>query len=224
MDQISWLGIRLEGWLTLLAIVLGPIIALAVQRRMDEDRESQRRKLAIFKELMATRAAKLSTRHVDALNAIEMEFSSGRGSDKEVARAWRVYLDHLGDTNVDRDDQGAIARWGDKSNDLLVELLFEMSRALKFDFDKVSIRKGVYSPRAHGELETDQFLVRKFLLELMEGKRAIWSGVFTGERPLQMQLVHPPQPPAEARPPVAPERAADPVAVAEAINPERRHE
>jgi hypothetical protein len=197
--QVSLFGIRLEGWLTILALILGPIIALGLQRDSERRRERKARKMTIFKELMATRAAKLSPRHVEALNAIEIEFSSGRGTDKQVAAAWRLYLDHLSDQTVNANDAAAVARWGEKANDLLIDLLFEMSNALKYDFDKVSLKKGIYSPRAHGELETDQFMLRKFLLELMEGKRAMWTGVFTGERPLQMQ-VFPPAPPQPQQP------------------------
>lgn len=205
--QVAAFGIRLEGWLTILAILLGPVIALGLQRNSERRRERQARKMTIFKELMATRAAKVSPRHVEALNAIEIEFSSGHGSDKEVAADWRLYLDHLNDQNVDAKDPAIVARWGEKSNDLLVDLLFAMSNALKFDFDKVALKKGIYSPRAHGELETDQFMLRKFLLELMEGKRAMWTGIFTGDRPVQMQVLPPPAPQA---PPPQPQQAALP--------------
>jgi hypothetical protein len=195
MPQPVLLGISLEGWLTLAAIIIGPIIALALQRDSERRRNSEARKLAIFKELMATRAARVSQRHVDALNAIEMEFSSGRGSDKVVARAWRVYLDHLNE-HFDADDKDRVARWVDKSRELLADLLFEMSKALNFDFDKVSLKKGVYSPRAHEQLESDQELLRKFLLEVIQGNRPLWTGVFTGNAPLKMELVQPtPAPP-----------------------------
>lgn len=201
------MGISLEGWLTIIAILLGPIIALALQRNSERRRSSQLRKLTIFKELMATRAAKVSQRHVDALNAIEMEFSSGRGTDKNVADAWKLYLDHLTEVPANEEDKPANGRWLERANDLLVELLFEMSKALKFKFDKVSLRKGVYSPRAHGEFESDAFLLRKSLIDIMSGKRPIWAGVFTGDRPIQMQVM---PPAAAAVPPLAAQAAPRP--------------
>jgi hypothetical protein len=202
---LTFLGIQLEGWLTILAIILGPIIALWLQRLSERRRELRARKMTIFKELMATRALKISPRHVEALNAIEVEFASGRGSDKRVRDAWRLYLDHLNQPAV-QDDAPDRRRWVDRANELLIELLFEMSRALNFEFDRVSLKNAVYSPRAHGELEEDQFLLRKFLLELMQGKRAMWTGVFTGDRPLQMQVLSPhaappPRPPLPDAPP-----------------------
>ena len=158
---------------TIFAIILGPIVALWLQRISERRQDRRYRKLVIFKELMATRATRISPRHVDALNAIEVEFSSK--SDKRVLDAWRLYLDHLG---VEMSDK---QRWRDKANDLLTDLLYEMSRALQYDFDKLALKKNVYFPEAHGDFEMDQYLLRKYVVEMMAGKRPIWTGIFTGD-------------------------------------------
>ena len=168
---------------TIAAIIIGPIAALWLQRISERRRERRNRKLVIFKELMATRATRVSPRHVDALNAIEVEFSDGSAGDKCVLEAWRLYLDHLGDDNT-----GDNERWTDKGNDLLTDLLYEMSQALQYDFSKITLKKNVYSPRAHGDLELDQYLLRKYVVEMMAGKRPIWTGIFTGDRPLDVRL------------------------------------
>ena len=152
---------------TIMAIIVGPIAALAVQRILDSFRERRYRKLVIFRELMATRATRLIPRHVDALNAIEVEFSDGSAGDTKVLEAWRLYLDHLGDNTGDQQ------RWTEKGNDLLVDLLYEMSRALKYDFSKVDLKKNIYTPMAHGELEEDQYVLRKYVVEMLDGKRPI---------------------------------------------------
>ena len=168
---------------TIVAIILGPIVALWLQRISERRRDRRNRKLVIFKELMATRATRLSSRHVDALNAIEVEFSDGSRDDKRVLEAWRLYLDHLGDRTMD------IQRWRDKGNDLLTDLLYKMSELLDYDFSKVTLKKNVYSPEAHGDLESDQYLLRKYVVEILDGKRAIWTGIVTGDKPLDMRLV-----------------------------------
>ena len=146
---------------------------------------------------MATRATRISPRHVDALNAIEVEFSSK--GDKRVLDAWRLYLDHLG---VEMSDK---QRWRDKANDLLTDLLYEMSRALQYDFDKLALKKNVYFPEAHGDFEMDQYLLRKYVVEMMAGKRPIWTGIFTGDRPLDIRSAGetqgiPDSPPTELNP------------------------
>ena len=185
---------------TIAAIIIGPMVALWLQRISERRRERRNRKLVIFKELMATRATRVSPRHVDALNAIEVEFSDGSADDKRVLEAWRLYLDHLGDDNT-----GDNQRWTDKGNDLLTDLLYEMSQALQYDFSKITLKKNVYSPRAHGDLELDQYLLRKYVVEMMAGKRPIWTGIFTGDRPLDVRLAGerddaPDSPPTEPNP------------------------
>jgi hypothetical protein len=89
-------------------------------------------------------------------------------------------------------------------NDHLVELLFEMTNALGFDFDTVSRKKGVYAPKAQGELESNQLLLQKFLIEYFRGQRPMATRVFsTPDEPLHMQITQPHQP--AARPvPTAP--------------------
>lgn len=77
------------------AIVASPIIALEVQKHLDEGRAARERKLSIFRKLMTTRATTMSPAHVEALNAIEVEFYATSGPDKKVLDAWRMYNDHL---------------------------------------------------------------------------------------------------------------------------------
>ena len=170
---------------TIAAILIGPIVALWLQRISERRRDRRSRKLVIFKELMATRATRTNPRHVDALNAIEVEFSEGGKGDTNVLNAWRLYLDHLGATVNDEQ----LPRWNEKSDELLTDLLYEMSRSLRYDFDKLALKKNVYSPKAHGDLEMDQYLLRKYIVEMLAGKRAVWTGIFTGEKPLDIRSV-----------------------------------
>ena len=175
---------------TVAAIFLGPILALRIQRRYEAGRLKMDRKLNVFKELMATRGivGRTSPRHVDALNAIEVEFSGDTTADKKVLSAWRLYLDHLNTPFT----EGQFAQWSDKKDDLLMDLLLKMSQTLNYDFDRVSLKKNVYTPTALGELEGDQYRFRKLLVELMEGKRLIWTGVTTGDRPLEVRHIEEP--------------------------------
>ncbi|MDE2982965.1 MAG: hypothetical protein OXU74_17375 [Gemmatimonadota bacterium] len=171
--------------LTITAILLGPIVALWIQRISERKRNRHNRKLYIFQDLMASRATRTSPRHVDALNAIEVEFSGGGKQDARVLGAWRLYLNHL-ETQVSDD---LLPQWTEKSNDLLIDLLYEMSQALKYGFDKVTLKKNIYAPKAHGDLEVDQYLLRKYVVEMMAGQRPIWIGVLTGDKPLDVRVV-----------------------------------
>lgn len=65
----------IADWLMIAAVLVAPVLAVHIQRRLDQHRESRDRRLRIFHTLMATRAARTSPAHVEALNRIDLEFS-----------------------------------------------------------------------------------------------------------------------------------------------------
>ena len=153
--------------LMVLAIAISPLIAVQVTRYLDDRNEERGRKLQVFKTLMATRAYTLSTAHVEALNRIDLEFSSKRPLEKAVLDQWLQYLAHLGNQALTGQ------AWADKRVDLLVDLLFAMAKALGYEFNKTQIKNGTYSPTAHGRVESEQENLRRLTLELLESKRSI---------------------------------------------------
>jgi hypothetical protein len=54
--------------------LLGPVLAVQAQRWVEGFREKKARRLTVFRTLMATRALNLSTAHVEALNAVPIDF------------------------------------------------------------------------------------------------------------------------------------------------------
>lgn len=153
--------------LLVLATALSPLIAVQVTRYLDDRNEERGRKLQVFKTLMATRAYTLSIAHVEALNRIDLEFSSKRPLEKAVLDQWQQYLDHLGNQTLTGQ------AWADKRVDRLVDLLFAMAKALGYEFNKTQIKNGTYSPTAHGRVESEEENVRQLILEVLEGKRSI---------------------------------------------------
>jgi hypothetical protein len=163
VETHRWLGISLEGWLTIVAIIVGPMFALFAQRALDWLREKRNRKLRLFRELMVTRYMRLSPRHVEALNMVPLEFKD-EGDEKKVLDAWKEYLDHLGtDATVDTN------AWAKAGFELLVDLLFEMSKALRYDFEKLRIKKEMYSPKLFADVEAEWHTLRRQLVELTDG-------------------------------------------------------
>lgn len=149
------------------ATTLSPLIAVQVTRYLDDRNEEKGRKRHVFKTLMATRAYNISHRHVEALNSIDLEFSSKKTLEKNVLDVWQQYLDHLGHTNMESE------AWNIKRVDLLVDLLHAMGKAVGYDFNKTQIKNGTYSPTAHGRIEGEQERIRAMLLELLDGKRVL---------------------------------------------------
>lgn len=157
----------IADWLTISAILLGPIIAVQLTRYLDNQKEARERKLQVFKTLMATRAYTVSWDHVVALNRIDLEFDKDNKKEKAVIEAWKAYLDLLGDKNMPPE------QWAVKRIDLLVELLHNMAQVLDYDFDKTHIKNSSYSPVAHGNIEDEQKALRTGLIQVLEGRRPI---------------------------------------------------
>lgn len=159
--------VTIADGLMVVAVLLGPIIAVRLTRFLDDRKEVRERKLWVFKTLMATRAYTVAPAHVEALNRIDLEFKSNKKHEKKVLEAWREYLDLLGAKNLSPE------QWDVRRVDLLVELLYHMGHSLSYDFDKTQIRNGTYSPVAHGRIEEQHAAIRQGIVELMEGKRAL---------------------------------------------------
>ncbi len=185
------------GWN--LAIVFstlaGPILAVRAQRWIDEGRERERRRLFVFHTLMRLRRSLLSPDFVAALNSVPLEF---HGKDVKLAAirtAWKVYMEHhFKDT--------AVVGWEGRRDELLRQMLQPMGAFLGYDFDPVELERGVYSPIAHGELETEQTIIRKGLVAMFKGERALPVEVSVASPPQAPAAV--PQGPSSAPPSVAP--------------------
>jgi len=174
---------QLSEILIIFATVIGPILAVQAQKAIERARERRGRKAWLFQTLMATRAARISPEHVQALNMIDLVFYGKRllgvnrrsNAEQAVLDAWKEYLDHL-NTKVEEKD---LSVWVAKGDDLFVNLLFEISKDVQFTFDRVQLKKGVYSPVAHGDLEFEQNTNRKLLLK-----------VLSGQMPLKMEITN----------------------------------
>lgn len=135
---------------------------------------------------MATRATRLANEHVQALNRIELEFRGRSAKEKAVRDAWRLYADKLNE-RVENDNEALLTAWSARRDQLFTELLFSMSKALGFGFDRVQIMRGIYYPRGHGEMEERQ---RNILIGL--------ERVLSGSQPIPMRITEAPQSPEAA--------------------------
>lgn len=157
----------LSDVLMILATAISPLIAVQVTRYLDDRNDARGRKLNVFRTLMATRAYRLSPIHVEALNTIELVFSSGVPKEKRVLDFWQQYLDHLISSDLEKH------AWTKKQEDLLSELLQEMGKVLGYDFNKTQIRKATYAPGEHGQTESDNTRIRELTTDLLQGQRSV---------------------------------------------------
>lgn len=154
--------------ISIIAIIVGPILAVQIQKHLERMRDNKNRKLSIFKTLMATRGSTLSALHVEALNRIDLEFSNQNKYSKVIV-AWKEYFDNL--SNAPKSDSD-VSRWFDKNIELLTSLLYEMGQSLNFNYDKVIIKRNIYSPEGHARLERENNQIRESLLKILQGENS----------------------------------------------------
>lgn len=164
----EWLwGMTPEAWLTLAGLFFGPIIALAIQRHLDNRREKHAKELWVFRELLVTRGSRLSQRHVDALNSISLEFYG----ERKVIEAWDKYFDSFVLANPKPENDAEIRAWLEKGDDLLAALLYQIAEAVGYHFGEVDLKRKFYIPIAHGQAENEANVIRKGFFDVFNGAR-----------------------------------------------------
>ena len=166
----SWLTTNI-GLVTVVAILLAPIFALRVQKKLDAAKEKGQMKLIIFKTLIATYATRVSPDHIQALNMINIEFYG----IEIVLNSWREYQKHLttpipeaNNTPTPLEEREKIAKeWIEKGSDLFINLLVSMSKEVGYPFDKATLSNGIYYPVAQQKLEEDNRFLRMGLLDIL---------------------------------------------------------
>lgn len=158
---LDW-SIKASDVAIVFATLVGPVLAVQAQKWLERRSEVEKRQVVIFRTLMATRASNLSVAHVEALNAVPIEFYG----ITNVVEAWKLYLDHMGNDTTK-------SAWNDTRITLLVEMLHAMAVRLGYKLNKVEIKNEVYSPRKHGDIETDQDVIRRGLAQLLSGQIAL---------------------------------------------------
>lgn len=172
-------AIRLGEWLTIAAVLLGPILAVQAQKWVERKQAKKGMKDGIFQTLMATRATRLAPAHVQALNMIDIAFYGARtfgrqrqtDAEKAVTTARRIYFDSLDIRGQDTDAQRD--QWARSHDEKFFALLEKIAIAQNFDFDPVELRRGAYVPIAHGTIETDQEAIRVGLAKVLRGDAAL---------------------------------------------------
>lgn len=169
--------------LTVIAIIAGSIAAIQIQQYIEKKKSNRNSKIGIFKTLMATRGTTLSVAHVEALNRIELEFSDNH-KYKDVISTWNEYFNNLCDTS-NRDND--LNLWVNNNKELLANLLLEMGSSLNYNFDKALIKRNIYSPQGHVEVEIEQNLIRKGIIDILDGSSPLQINNVLDEKTLQTQ-------------------------------------
>lgn len=152
------------------AVILGPILAVQVQKLIEGMAEKKNKKKQVFSILMATRATPVAPLHVEALNRIDIDFYD----DKKVKAAWNLLRDNFNHCPKPEEEDFKIKSntWAEKSIEFFNNLLNEMGRSLGYKFDVVDLKRNAYYPKGHGDLEDENYRMRQAILKILAGENS----------------------------------------------------
>ncbi len=142
------------------AALAGPILAIQVQKFIERRQEKKNLKLWVFRQLMATRSARLSADHVQALNMIDVAFYEEKG----VREAWKGLFDSFSRKATDQTEDKLLSA---ERSQMLVELLHVMAKSVDYDFDRTHIKNQAYTPQAHEDIDVEGNLIRRSLVKML---------------------------------------------------------
>jgi hypothetical protein len=147
-------------WITVAAIVLGPVFALLAQRALDHIREKKQRRVQLYLTVMALRGTWLHPDSIRALNSIDTIFA-GVG-DKPVRDAWAKVISHACTPPPDfKQFPIEATAWNDRLIDLRVDLYQVLGAAVGYNHTIDYIKTQVYNPQYHVDVELEQMQIRK---------------------------------------------------------------
>ena len=180
---------------TIVAVLVGPIIAVLVTRLIDEHRAKKHRRWEIFRNLMCHRRTPMNVEFVGALNLIEIEFAD----DQRVIQAWKQLLttfEKMATESLSDDQFSALI---EERSQAQTRLLDAIARNLGTEIEQLDIYSGGYSPKGWFDLENEQAVIRRLFGEIALGHKAF---------PV---IVYPPEP--SNTPPVPSVKPGDPTSV-----------
>lgn len=155
MTHSSWFD-----WITVAAILIGPVLALFAQRILDWVREKKERRVQLYVTSMSLRGTWLHPDSIRALNAIDTIFD--RRSDKTIRDAWANVIKHVASTRPDPQNQPNETRaWGDRLLDLRVDLYQLLGSAVGYSRSVDYIKTHMYVPQYHVDIELEQATIRR---------------------------------------------------------------
>jgi hypothetical protein len=168
---------KLTDILTIVAILIGPIAALMIQRFLDQTRETNRRKKELFRIIWATRGfpARLQNRHVDSLNMVGLDFAD----ESKVVTTWKEYLDMLNSTEPSDETQRP-QFYRDRDNKF-IDFIFAMAQVLDYHATRLEVQKQYYSPVAHGTWHDQEAIWREGITRLFKDNNPIPIRIVDGD-------------------------------------------
>lgn len=148
----TYFGLKLYELLTLIGIVIGPIVAVAITLWVEARRRDRDRQIQLMRMLLTTRHLPGDPAYTVAINTIPIEFNKS----KAVMLAWQVYIEAVRYKPSPENAESQL-------KDLLIKqtkLIFEIMRELGFNLSETDIQNSAYA--AGGFIERDNIMLDGF--------------------------------------------------------------
>ena len=109
-----------------------------------------------------------------------VEFFAKSKKLSDIGEKWKSYKDHL-NKNV------FMAMWEDKRVEFLANLLYSMSFFLGYNFSQVGLKNDAYYSKGHGEVESEQELIQKGLVDIFKNNKSFPIELHRGSEQAQDQ-------------------------------------
>jgi hypothetical protein len=147
-------------WITVAAILIGPVFALFAQRLLDWMREKKQRKVQVYVTAMSMRGTWLNPESLRALNSIDTIFV--KKIDRPVREAWANVIAHVNTKPPDwRTQPDELRDWNNRLLDRRVDLYQALGAAVGYDHTIDYIKTGLYIPQSLVDAEIEQTQIRK---------------------------------------------------------------
>jgi len=152
------------GTMIFYATFKGPSRAIQDQKNREKEEIKRDRKLQIFHTLMATRSDRVSDRHIEALNMIDIEYHYD--INNKVINAWNEYYDHL---TTHRTEENS-SQWDFETDKLFINMLYEIALSLGYNYTKLDIKNRCYSPKNDYYKRFEEEEIRRYLAAILAGR------------------------------------------------------
>lgn len=159
---------HLLGWLSIAAILAGPLVGIWVTRFIDKANEAKRKKEAVLEGLIRTRGLELSPDHVSNLNLVPLFFK-----EVGVRTAYSRFMESAVNPSLSSQEEEVVRGAVIGLNAARQDLIREIAKAVGVSLSENEVERLGYAPmgwqRQHNEIEQ----LRRMLVETLEGKRSI---------------------------------------------------
>jgi len=140
------------AWLTLLAILLGPIVAVAVSLWVEGRRRRREARLMVLRQLIVTRHLASDPNYSAAINLVPVEFND----EPAVITEYKAYQEAI--RQVPGEDPQAIALCDQRVSITQTKLIFAIMRSLNLKASEADLPAEAYAAR--GMLQRDLLYLR----------------------------------------------------------------